>query len=74
MPKKRLHERPEGVHFWGSTDAIETRIRKLGEDVRALRKELTDTSRKLAAVNDKRLPSPPDETFPQTRPRSRKRR
>ena len=54
MPKKRPHERPEGAHFGGSTDAIETRIPKLGEDVRALRKELTVTSKRLAAVNDKR--------------------
>ena len=74
MPKKRPYDRPEGVQFWGPTDAIETRIRRLSEQVKALRQELTTTNNRLTVVNDKRLPLPRNPGPHDPQARSRKRR
>jgi uncharacterized small protein (DUF1192 family) len=74
MPKKRPEELQQGVKSWGFTDPIETRIRRLTDEVRALRNELTVKKNRLSAANDTRLPSRPDAQADIPRARSRKRR
>ena len=72
MPKKHPKDLHESAKFWGSSEAIETRLRKLANEVRALRLEMAD-DRKRHRLGHERLSGHADGKDKSRGARSRKR-
>jgi hypothetical protein len=68
VPKKRPEKIQFTTHVWGESEGIEADLRKLTNEVRALRQELTDERKVPAFPSERRLPARVQDLKPTLQP------